>query len=184
MFTELLPLLADRTLILTIARIDDNLVRVNVVPKSVKDNDPGEKALTRPLSVTGSAADLDRDLAMQLTGFVESAIQTSSNLAHIQEAHKAAVKAVEAENKKTLDSKRKTATPSITNKTEEALPGPVFKDGKPVFGTKGNTASSAPSLFDGVSHVPSTPENSDAAPMSLATTFGPFRQFNLAHPHG
>lgn len=169
MFTELLPLLADRTLVLTIARIDDGLLRVNVIPKSkaAKENDSAEKALTTPLSVTGSAADLDRDLPAQLTSFAHSVTQTGSNLVQVEEAHRAAIKAVEADNKKMLDTKRKASggkTPATTDSKAPAPdPGPVFKDGKPVFGTKQVIAQPA-SLFDAPSNQTSTdtaPANSD-----------------------
>jgi len=153
MFTELLPLLADRTLVLTIARIDDGLIRLNIIPKCKpsKENDSAEKALSTPLSITGSAADLDRDLPAQLTGFASSIAQTGSNLAQVEEAHRAAIKAVETENKTKLDSKRKVSGGKTAIKTESAAPapdtGPVFQDGKPVFGTKYSVAQPA-NLFD------------------------------------
>lgn len=161
MFTELLPLLADRTLVLTIARIDDDLLRVNIIPKckSSKENDSAEQALTTPLSVTGSAADLDRELPAQLTSFAHSVTATGSNLAQVEEAHRAALKAVEADNKKKLDDKRKLSSVKALAKTESATPapnsGPEFKDGKPVFGTKHVVAQPA-SLFDAPSNQTST----------------------------
>ncbi len=153
MFSELLPLLAERTLFLTVARVDGSHIRVNVIPKRLKENDTGESALTTPLSITGAAEELDRDLPAQLTGFVESLMQTSCNLTQLQEVHKSAVKALEAENKKALDSKRKVGASPTPSKDEKPDPGPAFKDGKPVFGSKNASITETKSLFDG---VPST----------------------------
>ena len=112
MFTELEPLLTDRTLLLTLSAAAGGTIRVNVIPKSRKENDAAEKALATPLSVTGTAADLDRDLPAQLTGYTQSILETDSTLNQIREAHKAAVKELEAENKKALDAKRKTNSSS------------------------------------------------------------------------
>lgn len=107
MFTELEPLLADRTLVLTLAGAPGGAVRVNVVPKALRENDSAEKALTMPLSMTGTAAELDREFPAQLANYAQSIVETSSTLNQIRETHKAAVKELEAENKKALDAKRK-----------------------------------------------------------------------------
>lgn len=169
MFTELLPLLAGRTLVLTVAQMDHGLIRVNVIPKCLKENDSSEKALTTPLSVTGTAADLDRDLPAQLTGLASSMLQTGSTLAQIQETHRAAIKEIEAENKKALESKRKTSGSKTPPQAESAaaVSAPVFKDGKPVFGTR--YAAQPASLFDGSPTEASTqvkPSTSDDEPVS------------------
>lgn len=122
MFTELAPLLADRTLLLTLSAAPGGIIRVNVIPKCRNDNDAAEKALATPLSVTGTAADLDRDFPAQLTGYAQSILETDSTLNQIREAHKAAVKDLEAENKKALDAKRKTNTSSkpVTKPDDQA----------------------------------------------------------------
>lgn len=107
MFTELEPLLADRTLVLTLSAAPGGLIRANVIPKCLKEDDAAEKALATPLSVTGTAADLDREFPGQIASYAQSICETGSTLNRIREAHKAAVKEVEAENKKALDAKRK-----------------------------------------------------------------------------
>lgn len=112
MFTELAPLLAHRTLLLTLSAAPGGFIRVNVIPKSRNETHAAEKALATPLSVTGTAADLDRDFPAQLTGYTQSILETDSTLNQIREAHKAAVKELEAENKKALDAKRKTNSSS------------------------------------------------------------------------
>ena len=149
MFTELLPLLKGRTLLLTIAQMENGLIRLNIIPKCLKESDPVEKALTTPLSVTGSAADLDRELSMQLSGFTTSILGTGSTLAQVQEAHRAAIKDIEAENKRALDNKRKTpgSKPTETAQPPTPDPGPIFPEGKPVFGSKHSTPQPV-SLFE------------------------------------
>ena len=112
MLTELEHLLGNRTLLLTLSAAPGGTIRVNVIPKCRKENDAAEKALATPLSVTGTAAELDRELPAQLTSYVQSIIETDSTLNQIREAHKAAVKELETENKKALDAKRKTNTSS------------------------------------------------------------------------
>jgi PRTRC genetic system protein E len=62
MFAELTPLLKERTLMLTIARIDEVEIQVNIIPKFLKEPDETEGTLTIPRSMTGTAEELDRDL--------------------------------------------------------------------------------------------------------------------------
>jgi PRTRC genetic system protein E len=147
MFAELLPILKNRPVMLTLALVGDNAIRVNVIPKRVKDSDSGDDALTTPLTVTGAPDELDREFAGQLVGFTDAFVKLGSNLAEIEAAHATAVKAVEAEKKKEIENKRKGSMSRPSSTTPEAKPGPVVKDGKPVFGTKTGTAET-PSLFD------------------------------------
>jgi PRTRC genetic system protein E len=145
MFTELAPLLANRTLLLTVSAAPNGAIRVNVIPKCRNENDAAEKALATPLSVTGTAAELDRDFPTQLTSYAQSILETDSTLNQIREAHKAAVKELEAENKKALDAKRKTNTSSkpVTKLDDKA---DAKDDTKKAMGSK--IPSPVVSLFD------------------------------------
>ena len=147
MFVELLPILRNRSVMLTLALVGDKAIRVNVIPKRLKESDSGDDALTTPLTVTGTPDELDREFARQLTGFSEAFVKLGSNLAEIEAAHTTAVKAVEAEKKKEIENKRKGSVSKASSTTTEAKPGPVVKDGKPVFGTRTVTVET-PSLFD------------------------------------
>ena len=147
MFVELLPILRNRSVMLTLALVGDQAIRVNVIPKRLKDSDSGDDALTTPLTVTGTPDELDREFAGQLVGFTEAFVKLGSNLAEIETAHTTAVKAVEAEKKKEIENKRKGCVSKASSTTTETKPGPVMKDGKPVFGTRTVTAET-PSLFD------------------------------------
>jgi PRTRC genetic system protein E len=147
MFVELLPILRNRSVMLTLSLVGGKAIRVNVIPKRLKDSDSGDDALTTPLTVTGTPDELDREFAGQLVGFTEAFVKLGSNLAEIEAAHTTAVKAVEAEKKKEIENKRKGSVSKASSTATEAKPGPVMKDGKPVFGTRTVTAET-PSLFD------------------------------------
>jgi len=66
-FAELMPLLAGRTVLITVAKIDDKTLRVNVIPHAKPDENP---ALTTPLTYTGPPEELDAQLGKHLAGYV------------------------------------------------------------------------------------------------------------------
>jgi PRTRC genetic system protein E len=149
MFAELLPILRNRALMITVGLMNDEAIRVHVIPKQVKNDDSGDCALTSPLTVTGTAEELDRDFAAQLVGCTNSFVKLGSNLSEIEASHARAVKAVEAEKKKDLENKRKGAAskalPAAATPTERE---PEIKHGKPVFGSRVTSAAEPLSLFD------------------------------------
>src|ERR1700693_1428966 len=108
-FTELMPLLRQRAVMITISDVGQGLLRVNIIPRKlvVDGSSDDNTALTTPLSITGKAEELDRELPGQLATFTESIARTGSNLDELKTQHAAAVKALEAENKKKLDDKKK-----------------------------------------------------------------------------
>ena len=158
MFVELLPILRNRPVMLTISLVDETAIRVHVIPKQLKDGDSGDCALVTPLTVTGTPEELDRGLAGQLVGFTDSFVKLGSNLSEIEIAHSAAVKAVEAEKKKDLDSKRKGVVSKASPTVAAAKPGLELKDGKPVFGSKTSAAGGTATLFDSPEAVADTRE--------------------------
>jgi PRTRC genetic system protein E len=62
MFTELMPLLRKRRLLLTISLVEGDTIRATVVPQKACDTE--DNALTTPLAITGTAEELDRDLPL------------------------------------------------------------------------------------------------------------------------
>ncbi len=166
MFTELMPLLKQRILVLTISRVNDELICVSVIPKKRDDTADENAALTIPLALTGKPDELDRDLPAQLAGFADSVIKTGSNLEELKAEHAAAIKAVDAENRKRLDQKRKVNDKSAPP-AEKPASGPEFKDGKPVFGSRPSPeAGAAPNLFDSVEKQAAAVEDVTQAPPS------------------
>src|SRR5438874_1833567 len=97
-FVELMPLLAGRTVLITVAREDDKMLRVCVIPKKAKEDD--NLALTTPLSYTGTPEELDAELGKHLASFVECHTQLGSTLAQAKGEMEAAAKAAQEEARK------------------------------------------------------------------------------------
>jgi PRTRC genetic system protein E len=138
MFKELVPILRNRAVLMTATALDDDQIRVNVVPKKMKDGD--NDALTTPLSVTGTAEELDAQLAVTLVGFVASHLQMKNALEKAKADMDAATKAAQAEAR----AKSKTATRSVPAKTEVLQNAPEAKPVEPVKSAPQKSAS----LFD------------------------------------
>src|SRR5271166_5523806 len=98
MFVELMPLLAGRTVLITVAKVDDKTLRVNVIPALAKgDENP---ALTTPLTCTGPPEELDAELGKHLAGYVQTHQQTASTLDEAKATMEAAAKAAQEEAKR------------------------------------------------------------------------------------
>jgi PRTRC genetic system protein E len=89
-FVELMPLLRERTLLITVTRIEETL-KVNVIPAKAKDGE--DQALTTPLSYTASPEELDAELGKHLASYVDSHIQLGSTLTEAKREMDAAAKA-------------------------------------------------------------------------------------------
>lgn len=120
MFKELAPYLRQRAVLLTVTRLEeDDQIRVNIIPKKLKDGE--NAALTTPLTVTGTAEELDRDLPSTIVNFVSAHLQLKNTLERAQEEMDAAAKAAKAEAAaaKTKATSKKGADKSeITTKAE------------------------------------------------------------------
>jgi PRTRC genetic system protein E len=128
MFVELMPLLKERTLLITVARVDQK-VKVNVIPAKVKEGE--DQALTIPLSFTGSAEELDSELGRHLVSYVDSHLALGSTL---------------AEAKAEMDAAAKAARQKVKTTQPASKPDPVAKkDESP--GPAPPAAETTPSLF-------------------------------------
>jgi len=124
MFAELYPLLAQRSLTITVAALNEGQIRVNVIPHSCPEDtkvneqityshkdevaripEAAVRALTTPISLTGTAEEIDLKLSAVLLEFVEShkQLQASFDLASAEIAE--AVKAIDERNKAKSKSK-------------------------------------------------------------------------------
>ena len=138
MFKELVPILRNRAVLMTATALDDDQIRVNVVPKKMKDGD--HDALTTPLSVTGTAEELDAQLGSTLVGFVAAHLQMKNALEKAKSEMDAATKTAQAEAR----AKSKTATRSVLAKTEVPQNASSAKPAEPVKPAPQKPAS----LFD------------------------------------
>jgi PRTRC genetic system protein E len=106
-FIELMPLLAGRTVLITVAKVADKTLRVNVIPTQTKaDENP---ALTTPLTYTGPPEELDAELGKHLAGYVQTHQQTASTLAEAKATMEAAAKAAQEEAKRKAEERKKTS---------------------------------------------------------------------------
>jgi len=127
MFKELMPLLSQRMVIITLSRVSDDAICINVIPKPLKSDLQGDDAaaLATPLSITGTPKELDEQLPKQLVEFVETHLGLSSTLKSAKEQMEAAAKAVREAAKKPTNSKshspsNRSPAPSSTRVQTEA----------------------------------------------------------------
>jgi PRTRC genetic system protein E len=142
MFKELGPLLRQRTVVMILTRLEDETIRVNVIPRKLNESE--NDALTTPLSVAGTAEDLDAELPSALVQFVGAHLELRSTLETARAQMAAAAKAAKA------DARSKTATKTAPVRTEP--PGAETKKPgdaapKPAEPRKQEPARNA-SLFD------------------------------------
>ena len=98
LFSQLARLLEHRAVLITISKLEGDQLQVNICPRQLKEGE--NSALTIPLCVTGTAAELDADLVPQIFGFVASHIGLNTNLAAIEKEIAEAEKAAREEAKK------------------------------------------------------------------------------------
>lgn len=128
MFVELMPLLRFRTLLLTIARVEDK-VKVNVIPARAKEGE--DQALTTPLSYTAPPEELDAEFGKHLASYVDTHLLLGSTLDEAKAEMDAAAKAA-----------RQKAKAAQVTKTENAAAG----KSEPVTSTS-VAKDTTPSLF-------------------------------------
>ena len=112
MFKELGPLLRQRTVVMILTRLEDDTNRVNIIPRKLNESE--NDALTTPLSVAGTAEDLDNQLPSALVQFVGAHLELKNTLEVAKEQMAAAAKAAKA------DARSKTAAKTATAKTDAA----------------------------------------------------------------
>jgi PRTRC genetic system protein E len=126
-FVELMPLLKERTLLITVARIEQKL-KVNVIPTKARDGE--DQVLTTPLSYTASPEELDAEFGKHLASYVDSHTQLGSTLAEAKAEMDAAAKAARQRAK----TSQQTAKPTQTQpKPETPAPAPITAETPNLF---------------------------------------------------
>jgi PRTRC genetic system protein E len=156
-FVQLMPMLAERTVMLVITKTGEQHLSVSVIPKKMKDGE--NTALLTPLCCTGTAEELDRELPAQLRDFVAGHIALVNNLAEIERERQEAEKAAREEAKK----RQKTVGAGGKKTPEPATP---------VTSAKMPAAPPAPSLFDQAEPDPTAQSTSPADPEPTDPTPG------------
>jgi PRTRC genetic system protein E len=98
LFVQLAPLLVHRAVLITVSKLEGDHLQVNICPRQLKDGE--NQALTTPLCVTGTAAELDAELVPQISSFVASHAGLNTNLAAIEKEIAEAEKTAREEAKK------------------------------------------------------------------------------------
>jgi PRTRC genetic system protein E len=156
MFKELAPYLRQRAVLLTVTHLEHDQIRVNVVPKKLKDGE--NEALTTALSVTGTAEELDQELPNTLTSYVASHLQLKNTLENAKAEMEAASKAAQAEARAKSKTPGRKDPPNLSSSnTGEAI--------KPAEPPKPAVPKS-PSLFDMAPAPTPSPAPIPAAPAS------------------
>ena len=156
MFTELKKLIAKRSLTITVAVLDNEQIRVNVVPharpedrkvneqikysnKSEVASVPDEaiKAFTTPISITGTAEEIDAKFPTILLQYVESHVQLQETLDRASNEIAEAVKAIDERNK----AKAKDKTVKKDEKSKKEEPKPKADETLPLWWTDKSAAA-------------------------------------------
>jgi len=139
MFSELMPLIQQRPLTLTIAAVDGQQIRVNVIPgKTDKDKAASKEigpshsrevapipesaiaALTTPLSLTGTPDEIDAQLTRTLTEFTALHVELQNSFDAAANAIRQAVKEIdERERIKKEQDKAKNRKPEAAKTAEK-----------------------------------------------------------------
>ncbi|MGD0459452.1 MAG: PRTRC system protein E [Terriglobia bacterium] len=155
MFVELMPLLAGRTVLITVAKVDHKTLRVNVIPTQAKADE--NTALTTPLTYTGPPEELDSEFGKQLAGYVQVHQQTASTLAEAKATMEAAAKAAQEEAKRKAE-ERKKASQKPPDKGTAAMASEPASASSTASPTPAESASSSASSGTLGLFPPTTPE--------------------------
>lgn len=139
MFVELMPLLKERTLLITVARLEEKL-KVNVIPTRTKEGE--DQALTTPLSYMASPEELDAELGKHLASYVDSHAQLGSTLAEAKAEMEAAAKAARQRAKPSQHAKAPDETGPKPEPTTSTTP--AAETTPSLFGPQQPTAETAP----------------------------------------
>jgi PRTRC genetic system protein E len=155
MFQQLVPLLRQRSVLLIVTSLEEDQIRVNVLPKKLADGE--NAALTTPMSFTGTAAELDAQLAEAIVNFVASHLELKNTLDRAKEEMAAAAKAAQDEARNKSKTAKKSTQSAAPVKKDEQIPA--------------EPPTAAPGLFDipaPVSAQPTPPADSDEEAEILA----------------
>jgi len=124
LFTQLLPLLAQRAVLITISKLEEgDRLQVNICPRQVKEGE--NQALTTPLSACGTATELDNELVAQVASFVVAQVGLYSNRPAVER------ELAEAERVAREEAKKKQKTVGNGGKKADPVTKPAEAEVKP-----------------------------------------------------
>jgi PRTRC genetic system protein E len=184
-FAELKKLIAKRSRTITIAVLENEQIRVNVVPHARQEDskvndqikystksevasvpEDAIKALTTPISITGTAEEIDAKFPAILSQYVESHVRLQEMLDRASSEIAEAVKVIDERNKSKATAK--TVKKEEKNKSEE--PKPKVDETLPLWWT------------DKTAAAPGTPQLQPAPPAVVDTAARTSRRTNKRAP--
>ena len=142
MFKEFSPLLAKRSLVLTVASVGDERIRVTITPRPTGKDEP--KELIQPFAVEGTAEELDNELPAAIVGYTGEHLTLERSLEQVKANMDAALKEVKDEAAKKIADAKKSNKSSSTARPEAVKPE-VKKPAVPsLFDTSNEAQSVAP----------------------------------------
>jgi PRTRC genetic system protein E len=160
MFRQLVPLLHQRSVLLSVTSLEDDQIRVNVMPKKLKEGE--NNALTTPMSFTGTATELDEQLPTAISSFVASHLELKNTLTRAKAEMDAAATAAQEEERNAKNNKKTSSEPA--RKSEPAAKEEPKKEPEP---------PRLPGLFDTAADTTSSPVTSIASPPTAAAPTTP-----------
>ena len=151
MFTELLPMLRNRSLTIFVYDAGDGKLGLNVIPTKLKENEDDQLSVALfEKTIVAPAEDLDKELPAALQQFAANhqtiAEAMAASTSQVEAIKKAADEAVKAAQKDATGRMKKASVPEAkTNAALAAQPAPP-----PV-----------PSLFDSAPAAPATPASTN-----------------------
>lgn len=149
MFKQLSPLLSTRSLILTIASVGEQRIRVTITPRSTSKDE--SKEIAQPFAVEGTAEELDNELSTAIVSYAAEHMSLARSVELMKTNMAAALKDVKAETDKKVAEARKGVKQTSTTKPEPVKAEPP----KPT----------SPSLFD----APAEPETVPEVPLTATS---------------
>lgn len=142
MFEQLLPLLAQRSLVITACAVGTDRIRLTIIAKAASDKE--DKRLIVPFTAEGTPAELEQELPAAITNYASTSLTLVESVATYTAATDATLKEIKAENdKKVAEAKKNTKNAS---KTSGAIAVNASVDAAKA--AEAAKASAAPSLFD------------------------------------
>src|ERR1700733_1132246 len=129
MFRQLVPLLRQRSVLLTVTRLWGRSDPRQCHPQEAEGR--GESALATPMSFTGPAVELDEQLPDAIACFVASHLELKNTLARAGEEMDAAAKVVQEEARNKAKSNKKPASVPETTAEPAAKEEPKKEPGPP-----------------------------------------------------
>ena len=155
MFRELSPLLTRRNLVLTLASIGDDRLRVTITPRPTGKDDA--KELAQPFAVEGTAAELDAGLSQSIVDYTTEHLTLARSLEQVKASMEAALKEAKDQAAKKIAETRKGSKQPLAKPASVEAKAEVKKPTTPsLFDARTATASFSSTI--GADRPGATPE--------------------------